>query len=132
MRRAALVALLLAACATPTGAPVEVECDASWRFIESHVLAEIDAERTTVPIECIRRAGVRRLRIGFMMPPGPSCYGLTGIEVVESGEAVSITLVLARDDDPAAGACASEAVRAATEIELQAPVAERVLLDGSR
>jgi len=126
------VALLLAGCTAPTGAPVEVECDASWRFIESHVVAEINGERTTVPIECIRRAGERRVRIGFMKPPGPSCYGLTGIEVVESGEAVSITLVVARSDDPQAGACPDEAVRASTEIELQAPVADRLLLDGSR
>jgi len=132
MRRAALAALLLTACAAPAGAPVEVECDASWRFIESHILMELDGERQTVPIECIRRNGLRRIRIGFMMPPGPSCFGLAGIEVVESGDAVSITLVVARNDDPLAGACANEPTRAATEIELQAPVADRSILDGSR
>jgi hypothetical protein len=57
---------------------------------------------------------------------------LAGIGVVETGEAVSITLVLARNDDQAAGACPEAAVRATTEIELQAPVADRLLLDGSR
>ena len=45
---------------------------------------------------------------------------------------MSITLTLARNDDPLAGACPDEALRAATEIELQAPVADRALLDGSR
>jgi hypothetical protein len=107
MRRAALAALLLAACAAPAGAPVEAECDTSWRFVESHILVELDAgaERQTVAIECFRQAGKRRLRMGFMMPPGPTCYELTGIPVVESGEAVSVTLVVAPDDDPLAGAC---------------------------
>lgn len=132
MRRAALAALLLTACAAPAGAPVEAECDASWRFVESHILAERDGERQTVPIECIRQAGLRRIRIGFLMPAGPDCFGLTGIDVVESGDAVSVTLVVARDEDPLAGACPGEPLRAATEIELQAPVADRALLDGSK
>ena len=132
MRRAALAALLLAACAAPAGTPVEAECDSTWRFIESHILVELDGEVQTVPIECIRDLGRRRIRIGFTMPAGPDCFALTGIDVVESGEAVSITLVLARNEDPLAGACPDDEVRAATEIELQAPVADRVLLDGSR
>jgi hypothetical protein len=135
MRRAALAALgalLLAACAAPAGAPVAVECDATWRFVESHIRVELDAESQTVGIECFRQAGRRRLRLGFMMPPGPGCYGLTGIEVVESGEAVSVTLSVAPNDDPLAGACPEEPMRAATEIELQAPVANRELLDASR
>jgi len=132
MRRAALAALLLAACAAPAGAPLEAECDAEWRFVESHILVELEGEPQTVPIECYRRAGLRRIRLGFLMPPGPGCYGLTEIDVVESGEAVSVTLVLSPNDDPLAGACPAEPARAATEIELQAPVEERVLLDGSR
>ena len=131
MRRAALAALLLAGCAAPTGAPV-AECDASWRFIESHILVELDGEPRTVPIECIRQAGLRRIRIGFMMPAGPDCFGISAIDVVESGDAVSVTLVLARNDDPLAGACPPGELRAATEIELQAPVADRALLDGSQ
>ena len=132
MRRAALAALLLAACASPAGVPVEEECDATWRFVESQILVELDGERQTVQIECIRDIGLRRIRIGFMMPSGPSCFGLTGIDVVESGDAVSITLVVAPTDDPLAGACPDNGVRAATEIELQAPVGDRDLLDGSR
>ena len=131
MRRAALAALLLTACAAPAGAPV-AECDASWRFIDSHILLELEGEPQTVPIECIRQAGLRRLRIGFMMPAGPDCFGVSAIDVVESGDAVSVTLTVAPSDDPLAGVCPPEELRAATEIELQAPVADRALLDGSR
>ena len=111
---------------------MEAECDASWRFVESHILVDLDRERQMVPIECIRQVGLRRIRIGFMLPPGPSCFELSAIDVVESGDAVSITLAVARDDDPLAGACPAEPMQAATEIELQAPVADRTLRDGSR
>ena len=132
MRRAVLAALLLAGCATPVGAPVP-ECDASWRVVDSLILeGESGGEPMTVPIDCIRRAALRRIRVGFTMPPGPDCFTLRSIEVVESGDAVSVSLVVARRDDPFAVACPEQGQRAATEIELQAPVEERALLDGSR
>ena len=84
-----------------------------------------------VPIDCMRRIDQRRVRIGFFLPPGPSCHRLSAIEVVEGADAVSITLFASSDDNPAAGACPEEETRTATEIDLQAPVADRVLFDGS-
>lgn len=131
MRRAALVALLLSACAAPTGAEVEV-CDGSWRDVESRIVTPGGEPSQVIPIECMRRIGERRVRIGFRMPPGPRCHRLTAVEVVEAADAVSITLVVSRDDQPQAGACAEESVRTTTEIDLQALIADRVLLDGSR
>jgi len=130
MRRALLVALLLAACAAPSGAPVD-ECDASWRAVESLIVTPGGAEPRAVPIECIRRIDERRIRIGFLMPAGPSCYRLSAVEVVEGADAVSIALIASRDDNPAAGTCPEEAPRSTTEIDLAAPVADRALLDGS-
>jgi hypothetical protein len=130
MRRALLVALLLAACAAPNGTSVDV-CDASWREVDSQIVTPGGAEPRAVPIECIRRIDERRIRIGFLMPAGPSCYRLSAVEVVEGADAVSITLIASRDDNPAAGACPEEALRSTTEIDLAAPVADRALLDGS-
>ena len=88
-------------------------------------------ETQTVPIECMRGVDENRVRIGFTMPPGPTCYVLSHVDVVEAADAVSITLSLTAVSDPAAGACPDEASRTATEIDLQAPVGNRSLLDGS-
>lgn len=131
MRRAALVALLLVGCSVPAGAEVEV-CDGTWREVEARIVTPGADRPQPVQIECMRRVGQRRVRIGFLMPPGPTCYRLSAIDVVETAEAVSITLLTGRDDDPMAGACPEDAVRTTTEIDLQAPVDDRALLDGSR
>ena len=124
------MALLLAACAAPTGEAVDV-CDGSWREVESVIVTPVDEGAQPVPIVCMRRIDERRVRIGFLMPPGPTCYRLSAIEVVEGAEAVSITLFASLDDNPAAGACPEEEVRTATEIDLQAAVDDRTLLDGT-
>jgi hypothetical protein len=131
MRRALLVLLVLAGCASPTGRATET-CDASWRDVDSMIVTPGGANGEPVALECIRAVGTYRIRIGFVLPPGPSCHGISAIDVVEGGDAVSVIVRLAENDDPAAGACPDEARRATTEIDLQAPVAERALLDGSR
>ena len=134
MRRAALAALaalLVAACAAPSGGPI-ADCDGSWLDVESRIEADIDGERLTVPIECFRQAAKSRIRVGFLMPAGPSCYELADVVVVEGADEVSVTLALVHDDDPLAGACPEQEVRATTEFDLQAPVDGRTLLDGSR
>jgi hypothetical protein len=132
MRSALVLALLLAACATPAGRSVG-DCDASWRDVESVVVrpGSGGTKHETVPIDCMRRVDQKRVRIGFSMPPGPACYTLSGVDVVEAADAVSIALWVTAIADPAAGACPEEATRTATEIDLEAPVADRSLLDGS-
>lgn len=131
--RSALAALaLLAACTTPSGTQAEV-CDGSWRDVASVIVSPASGgERQAVAIRCIRPVDENRVRIGFEMPPGPDCYELAAIDVVEAAHAVSIALFVSRVDDPAAGACPMEDRRTATEVDLQAPVAGRELLDGSR
>jgi hypothetical protein len=131
MSRAALTALLLlAACAPPSGVAVE-ECNTSWRGIEPRITTGETRERQPVPIACILPVDERRVAIGFELPPGPDCYDLAAIEVEESADAVAITLQVARLDN-VGGACPEDPVRTITEVDLQAPVDGRTLLDGSQ
>jgi hypothetical protein len=78
----------------------------------------------------MRRVDEKRISIGFELPPGPDCYELAAVELVESADAVSVTLQVAPMTD-AGGACPTERARAVTEVDLQAPVGDRALLDGS-
>jgi hypothetical protein len=71
--------------------------------------------------------GMRRIRVGFTVPGGPDCLQLARVELVESADAVAVTLV----GSPVAGACPDEGTLAVTEVDLAAPVGDRVLLDGS-
>ena len=75
--------------------------------------------------------GDRRVIIGFELPPGPDCYELAAIEMVESADAVALTLVASPIDD-VGGSCSPDPVRTITEVDLQSPVGDRMLLDGSR
>jgi hypothetical protein len=123
-------AALLAGCVTPVGAPVEV-CDGSWREAESLVVTPGGTGERPVALDCIRQVDDRRIRIGFTLPGGPDCWRLSDFALVEGAHAVAVTLWIARSDDPTAGACAPDERRVATEIDLQAPVDDRRLLDGS-
>jgi hypothetical protein len=131
MRRVALAVLLaLAACAAPSGAERET-CAAEW-LERPAVVAHGDGVREMpLPIACIAEISSRRVEVGFTLPAGPECHLLKGVELDESADAVSITLIGAVDADPNAGACPEEARMALTEIDLAAPVDDRVLLDGS-
>jgi hypothetical protein len=131
MRRAALLALLLAlAACTPGGTAVD-ECNTSWRGLESEIATGSDDDRVAAPIVCMRQIDDRRISIGFEMPPGPDCYELARVELDESADAVGVTLFVSLMDN-VGGSCPDEPVRTVTEVDLQSPVADRVLLDGSR
>ena len=133
MRRAALALLLcvpLAACPAAQGAPADL-CDASWRTREAQIVEPGGEDERTVAIDCIRSIERRRLRIGFTLPGGPDCWRLSRVDVVETADAVSVTLFVSRSDDPTAGACAPEARPVRTEIDLQQAAGTRELLDGS-
>ncbi|MEO7267573.1 MAG: hypothetical protein ABIY36_06160 [Candidatus Limnocylindria bacterium] len=94
----------------------------------------VPAEGEAVPIEidCIAEIDESRIRIGFRMPPGPGCHRLGGIHLTETADAVSVSATVQAFEDPLAGACPPEPIQVVTEVELQAPVGDRVLLDGSR
>jgi hypothetical protein len=130
IRRAALAAmLLLTACVTPSGVAVDL-CNTSWRGLDPTIVAGRADEPQSVPISCVSAIDDKRVSIGFEMPPGPDCYELSAIDLEESADAVAITLRVSRIDD--GGACPIEPVRSVTEIDLQSPVDDRTLLDGSR
>jgi hypothetical protein len=135
MHRAAfallVLCLLLAACVVAPGAPADL-CDASWRTREAHIVEPGGTDERAVAIDCIRAIERRRLRIGFTMPAGPDCWRLSRIDVVETADAVSVTLFVSRDDDPTAGACAPDARQVRTELDLRQSAGSRSLLDGSR
>ena len=131
MHRAAIAGLLLlAACAMPNGIAVE-DCNTSWRGIDTLIATGASADQKPIPISCMRTVDEKRISIGFEMPPGPDCYELSSIELVESADAVSVSLFVSVIDD-IGGSCSPEPVRYVTEVDLQSPVADRTLLDGSR
>jgi hypothetical protein len=131
MHRAAAAALLvLAGCASPVGAERPV-CAAEWLEVPTVAAEGGGVGEEVVPIDCFEPIGPRRVRVGFVLPPGPDCHVLQRVELRESADAISITLVRAVNDDPNAGACPGEAQMAMTEIDLASPVDDRVFLDGS-
>jgi hypothetical protein len=134
MRRAlvaaSLLGLLLVACATPVGED-RSGCGAEWQDVEAVAAMARGTDEQPLRIECMHQIANRRLRVGFILPPGPSCHLLRRVVLVESADAISITLFGAVDDDPNAGACPDEERMVVTEIDVAAPVGDRALLDGS-
>lgn len=122
--------LVLAACASPSG--VERHgCNAEWLEAPSVTAEGAGTQEQVLPIDCIQEIANRRLRLGFVLPAGPSCHVLGRVELTESADAVSITLFGTVNEDPNAGACPEEPQMAVTEIDLASPVGDRRLLDGS-
>ena len=131
MRRACLAVLLaLTGCASPTGA-TRNGCNADWLEVPAVAAQASGAEEEILPVECIDEIANRRLRIGFSLPAGPTCHVLGRVELLESADTISITLIGAVNDDPNAGACPEEAQMVVTEVDLAAPADDRRLLDGS-
>jgi hypothetical protein len=130
MRSALAAILLLAACSTAAGEE-RSGCGPDRRDATFVVTQLGGADERPIPIDCMHDVGVRRIRVGFTLPGGPDCHHLRRVVLAESADAVGVTLVGAVNDDPAAGACPDEPTMAVTEIDLAAPVGDRVLLDGS-
>jgi hypothetical protein len=131
MRRGCIAALLvLAGCAAPIGSERR-GCNADWLEVRSVAAQAGASQEEPLTIECIEQIASRRLRVGFVLPGGPSCYVLGRVELVESADAVSVTLFSAVNDDPNAGACPEEPEMVVTELDLAAPVDDRQLLDGA-
>jgi hypothetical protein len=130
-RAAALVALVLvSACNAPAGEE-RTGCGAAWRQVEAVAATATGTGEEPLTIECIHQIANRRVRVGFVLPPGPSCHVLRRVELVESADAVSISLFGAVDDEAGAGVCPAEAREVVTEIDVAAPIDDRALLDGS-
>jgi hypothetical protein len=129
--RSALVAILfLAACGAPSGAE-RSGCGPDRRDAEVVVTRPGGIRERPIAIDCMHEVSVRRIRVGFTLPGGPDCLQLSRVELAESADSVAVFLIGAVNDDPAAGACPDDATMAVTEVDLAAPVDDRVLLDGS-
>lgn len=124
-----LIGALLSGCAEPIGGPVD-ECGPDWEPIV------LDGPRRpihlpqTVAVECYRVVAEQRIEIGFFMPPGPDCYALDLVEVIESDEAISLEIRVGRESRPL-GACAPEPMSWGATVELNAPAEGRRVLDAS-
>ncbi len=122
----------LAGCASPTGGSVP-GCDDSWADALSVIVTPTDDE-TVIPvaIECMSEIDDRRVRIGLRLPAGPDCHALSALRMREGSDAVSVEADVVVVNDPLAGACSDEPMRVVTEADLQAPLGDRALLDGTR
>jgi hypothetical protein len=80
-----------------------------------------------IAVECWRRVGAERVEVWFTEPDGADCWQLSRVDLRESADAVSITLLAS----PRA-ACAAGADAQRTQVDLQAPIEDRAVLDGSR
>ena len=131
MRRASFaVVLVIAGCTAPTGAE-RTGCNATWLEVPSVAAKPGGTQEQLLTIDCIEEIANRRLRIGFSLPGGPSCYVLSRVDLLESADAASVTVFGAVIDDPNAGACPDDRQMVVTEIDLASPVGDRQLLDGS-
>ena len=122
--------LAVTGCAAPTG-DERTGCNASWLEVPSVATQPGGVDEQPLRVDCIEQIANRRLRIGFSLPAGPDCRVLSRVELLESADAVSVTVFGAVNDDPNAGACSEEARMLLTELDLAAPVDDRRLLDGS-
>lgn len=126
-----LVSVLMPAlvgCQSPSGAEVPV-CDGLALDREAVAVQEGGADPQPVRIQCWREVDRERIQLWFATPAGPSCHQLARVELVESADAISVALIMVRDDAPNAGACPEESQDLLTEVDLQASVGERMLLD---
>ena len=121
--------LAVTACAAPSGEERR-GCNADWLDASSVAATGTGVGAQPLEFACIDGVANRRVRLGFTLPAGPDCHILQRVELVESADAVSITLIGAVNDDPNAGACATEPRMVVTEIDLAAPIGDRLLLDG--
>ena len=117
----------LAGCATPEGRPIEV-CGDDWEPLISADPQAMTNQPQTIPIECYEVTGTSRLELGFLMPPGPDCFNVDLVEVIEGSEAVSLELRVGGVADRL-GACPPEPIPWSVLVELNAPVADRQILD---
>lgn len=122
-----VVAAALAGCAV-SGAPL-TECEGSGASEREPVIVRPPAaadEVRPLTIDCWREVGRERLELWFSYPAGAGCWVLSSAVLRESADAISITLAAIPAPVCADGAGSGML----TQIELQAPVDDRAVLDG--
>jgi hypothetical protein len=123
--------LALVGCGAPDGVALP-QCEFRVPDAEMVVATPGGGEPRAIPIRCWRHVSRERIELRLTPPGGPTCYRLERVELAESADAVAVTAFVSADDDPAAGACAPEPPEIATQVEFQAPLGDRRVLDGGR
>jgi hypothetical protein len=127
---AALLVGLVGCVAQPEGVRVpECEGIALDRPMTRVDPLDAPARQELVAIECWRESDRERVELWYSLPPGPTCWRLTAVELRESADAVGLALSAGTADDATGGACAPDHASERTVVELQAPLADRVILD---
>lgn len=129
-RSAPMLAVLLlgmAACASPQGTPVP-ECVADFEPVFAATPRAMTDRPESIPVECYRITGDARIEVGFVMPPGPQCFAVESVEVVESPDAVSVELRVGGIIDPL-GPCPEQELPWSVLVELNTPIEGREVLD---
>lgn len=126
-----IAALVLAGCIVPSGGPIP-SCGDDWQPTTVEGGTVVTGNLQTLPIECYRVTAERRLELGILMPPGPDCYAVDYVEVVEDAEAVSLEVRIGTISNPLGGACPPESFPWGVPVELNQPIGERRILDASR
>lgn len=118
---------ILAGCVTPQGSPVP-PCGEEFEAVLQGDPRAMTNQPQSIPVECYRIIGNARIEVGFLMPPGPQCYEVESVEVVESTDAVSLELRVGGVSDPL-GACPEEELPWSVLVELNGPIEGRQVLD---
>ena len=127
LRMLAPLVLLLAGCVTPQGTPVPM-CASDFEPVFQATPRAMTDRPQSIPVECYRITGNARIEVGFVMPPGPQCYDVESVEVVESPDAVSLELRVGGIIDPL-GACPEQELLWSVLVELNGPIEGRQVLD---
>ena len=123
----AVLLLALAACASPQGTPVPM-CPSAFEPVFQATPRAMTDRPESIPVECYRITGNARIEVGFVMPPGPQCFAVESVEVVESPDAVSLELRVGGIIDPL-GACPEQELLWSVLVELNTPIEGREVLD---
>lgn len=123
----AVLLFVLAGCVAPQGTPVPL-CASDFEPVLQATPRAMTDRPQSIPVECYRVTGNARIEVGFLMPPGPDCFAVESVEVVESPDAVSLELRVGGIIDPL-GACPAEELPWSVLVELNAPIEGREVLD---
>ncbi len=127
----AVLAALVTGCAVPVGGAIAA-CEAGREPVGVAVPEPGVQTAETISLECFRIVRDSRIEILFMMPPGPACHGVSMVDAVESGDAISVELRVGELVNPLGGACPETETLWAVQVELNRPIGDRHVLDRSR
>jgi hypothetical protein len=126
--KAAFLVAVIAGCGV-SGAPVAAcaESDPGDRAVAIVRATTPGEEERPLAIDCWRELDSERIELWFSYPDGSGCWQLSSLELRESADAISISLRAS----PAPICTVDPGTESLTQIELQAPLGDRDVLDAS-